>query len=118
MGRVDTFHTVANAVVSNDKPVAFEQGLVAPPTSDQFLVSDGITGIPFYVGEAMKLLVLETVTVQHKRVDNRLSTSLEYLIEQIIRKEVSSPQAIAQITESVIDNPRFIAPTATLDKSK
>lgn len=54
--RENTFHIVADIVVSEEKPVTFEQAPVAPPTSDLIVVHRKITGILYRVEEAMKEL--------------------------------------------------------------
>lgn len=45
-----------------------------------------------------------------------MSAALESFIELIVREVVASPQIIDEVTEAVIDNPGFIAPTATIAK--
>lgn len=74
--REDTFRVVADAVVSEEQPSTYEKDPVAPPTSDEILAQDAITGIQFHVGKAMTKLVLKTLTAHPKAVDNRLSAAL------------------------------------------
>lgn len=84
-----TFQAAADAVDSEEKPAKYEQRPIAPPTGDQILAFDVITGIPFYVEEVMTILLLETLTAEHKEVDIGLSAILVLLIVRIIRKLVS-----------------------------
>lgn len=63
-------------------------------------------------------MVLETVKTQHKGVDNRLSAALKSFIERIVKKAVKSQQFFGRITGAVIDNTKFVAPTAALVKSE
>lgn len=65
----------------------------------------------------MTKLVLDKLTGQQKGVYNRLWAALVSSIERIVRNMVRSLQTIAEVTEAVIDNPRFISPTGTLVKS-
>lgn len=114
----DTFHTVVDAVVSEENLETFEQGPVAPLKSDQIIVRYVITGITFHIEEAMTKLVLETLMAQRKRVANLLTAALEPIIDCIVRKVMRSPKTIAELTEAVIDNHGFIARTDALFKPK
>lgn len=58
----DTFHEVANAVISEEKPVSFEQGLAALLLHVQIFVRNAITGILLHVEEAMAKFELGTLT--------------------------------------------------------
>lgn len=49
----DTFRAVADDFVSEEQPVKLEHGPVASLKSDEFLVCDAMTGIPFIVEEAV-----------------------------------------------------------------
>lgn len=62
--------------------------------------------------------MLETVTAKQKESDSRLSDTLESFIERIVKKMMSSPETIAQITEAIIYNPGLFAPKAFLIKFK
>lgn len=53
---------------------------------------------------------------QHKGFENNLSGALESLIERIVKKVVKPAQIIAEVSEAVIDNSRFLALTAALVK--
>lgn len=66
----------------------------------------------------MTKLVLETFTAQHKGVNNRLSAALESLTELIVTKLMRSPQTFAEVTETVIEHPGFIALTAAFLKAE
>lgn len=116
--REGTFHAVADAFVSEDKPATFQQDPVVPSMSDQILVRDVVTGIPFHVEELLTKLVLKIVVAQHKEYDDCLFAALASLIDRVVGKMVSSPDTIAQSTVAVVDNPGFIAPSATLVKSQ
>lgn len=114
----DQFHAVADAVVSEDASGTFETRSVTTPTSNQILSCDAITSTPFHIKEAMKTLVLHTLTTQQKGVENRLSAALESLIELTVKKAFRSLQTIAEVTEAVIDNHGVIATPVALVKSK
>lgn len=114
---VQTHATLWQTLSSPKKPVAFEQRYVAPPTGYLILVLDKITGATFHVEELKKKLVLKTLTSQHVRVGNCPSAALEWLIELVVRKMLSSPKTIAEVTGSVLDNPGFIYLTTTSVKS-
>lgn len=118
MERKDTFRAVGDAVISEEKPATMEQGPAVLPTSDQIFLLRAVTGVLVHVEEAMTKLVLETLTTQHKGVDNHLSAALESLKERIVRKVVRSTQVIAKIEEAVIDSLQFTAPTAGFVKWK
>lgn len=59
-------------------------------------------------------MVLQTFTAQDKGTDSRLSAALQWLIECIDGKVMRLPQITAEVTEAVVDNPRFTVPTAAL----
>lgn len=77
---------------------------------------DEITVILCHVVEAGTKLVLEILVVQDNSVDNRLSASMVFLIESIVRKVVRSSQETAEVTNSVIDDTELIAATAAFFK--
>lgn len=49
----DTFHAVANALISEEQPADLKNRSVAPPARDQLLMRVAITRIPFHLEEAM-----------------------------------------------------------------
>lgn len=108
--REDTFHTVADANVTEEKHATFKPEPDLPSTSEHILVLDEITGNAFHVEEAMTELVLKTITAQKNRADNRLSAVMESSVDRIFREVVSSPRTAAQVTEAVKENHRLIAP--------
>lgn len=114
----DTFHAVADAVVSGKDPEILKHGPVAPPMSYQIPVRDKITGIAFRVEEAITRPMLKTVTAQHEVVDNRLSAIRKLFIGRIVKNFVNSSETIAHITVAVTDKSGLIIPTTTLVKLK
>lgn len=59
-------------------------------------------------------MLLESLTAQHKGVDNRLWTALVMSIDQIVRKVVGLPPTEPQVEDIVNDNPGYNAPTNAL----
>lgn len=116
--REDTFHAVPDAVVSEEVLATFVKRSIAALTIDQILVHNMITCILFPVEEAGTELVPDNLTTLYKGVENRLSAALKSPIERIVRRAAGSPQTIAKVTEAVIDNPGFIAPTYAHVKSR
>lgn len=57
----------------------------------------------------MNILVLETVTAQHKLAESRLFSTSESLIDRIIKKAVSSLKFLGRIAEAINDKFGFVA---------
>lgn len=53
--------------------------------------------------EAIRKMMLENTSVQHKEVNNCLPSTLRSLIEQTVKKVGSSPETIVQISKDEID---------------
>lgn len=77
-----------------------------------------ISGVTFHVEEVMTWLVLETLTVEHKRVGNYLSAALESLIKHIVWNVMKSPQTISKVTKSAIQNHAFAAGACQVGRIK
>lgn len=96
-----TFHSVADSFVFEERPISFELGFTASSISDQILVHNTFTGIPFHVKSAMDKPVFETVATQREGVDTCLSAALGPFIDRFVKKVVNAPRTIAHIKEAV-----------------
>lgn len=77
----DTFQAATDDAVCEYKPVTFTREQVAFPTRDEILVYDEITSILFQIQEAMRTLVLESLTALRMGVYNGPSPALEVFIK-------------------------------------
>lgn len=84
----------------------------------QIFVRYAIVGILIHGKEPVTELVLETSTVLNKEVNNHSSAALQSLIDHIRLRVMNSPETLGKIVESVIKNPGFIVPDASLLKLK
>lgn len=114
--REDKIYAAAETFFSEGVPAKFEKRSVAPLTAEQIHLRDAITGIPFYVKEALTNVVLGNLTVQQKEVGNGLSAAVESLIARIVKNVVRLSQKTAKVTEAVIGNHACFAPNAALVK--
>lgn len=87
--REDTSYAIADDIVLKEQPKNFERSFVVPPMSNQILVRDKITRIPFHIEAAMTRMVLEAVMAQHEEVDNRLSANLSHWSSASLRRSHS-----------------------------
>lgn len=60
--------------------------------------------------------MLEAFIDRNKEVDSRLSTALELLIKRIVKKAVNSPETMSIIAETLVYEPKPIAPNAAVAK--
>lgn len=87
-------------------------------TSEKRFVGDAVPRIRVPVEETVNKPFLEALSDILEQVNNRSSASLERLVVLIVNEVVYFPDLKSRLSSAVIDNPRFIAPVATLVKAE
>lgn len=114
---VDNFHAVAVRVVSEERPALPAAARVTALTSEQVLIGDALEGIPVYVEEVPRKMVIVS-KANRSGTGSHLSALLNRLVVNTFDNMRRMRATLKTTTDALLDNPGFFSLVAALIKSE